>query len=63
MFKQFTENVSGNQIYLLVSLAIFLVFFIVVSIMLIKSRREHNDYMSDMPLRDSFVEPDSFLSR
>jgi cbb3-type cytochrome oxidase subunit 3 len=62
MFKQFTENVSGNQIYLLVSLAIFLMFFIVVSIMLIRSRKDHNDYMSDMPLHDSFVESNNLLS-
>lgn len=62
MFKQFTENISGNQVYLITSLAIFLMFFIVVTIMLIRSRKEHNDYMSDMPLHDSFVKPDTTLS-
>ncbi len=61
MFKQFTENVAGNEVYLLVSLAIFLVFFIVVSVMLIRSHKDHNDYMSDIPLHDGIVEPDSLL--
>lgn len=59
MFKQFTQNIADNQVYLLVSLGIFLGFFIVVSIMLIRSRKEHNDYMSDMPLNDSFVNHDT----
>ncbi len=62
MFKQFTENISGNQVYLITSLAIFLVFFIVVTVMLLRSRKDHNDYMSDMPLKDSFVESDTPLS-
>jgi len=61
MFKQFTENVAGNEVYLLLSLAIFLVFFIVVSVMLIRSHKDHNDYMSDIPLHDSLIEPDSLL--
>ncbi|WP_342646890.1 hypothetical protein [Mucilaginibacter sp. CSA2-8R] len=62
MFKQFTENISGNQVYLITSLAIFLLFFIVVTVMLLRSRKDHNDYMSDMPLNDSFVESDTTLS-
>ncbi|MBC7400836.1 MAG: hypothetical protein H7289_12920 [Mucilaginibacter sp.] len=53
MFKQFTENISGNQAYLLFSLCIFLLFFIVVTIMLIRIRKPHIDHMSDMPLHDS----------
>ncbi len=62
MFKQFTENISGNQVYLITSLAIFLLFFIVVTVMLLRSRKDHNDYMSDMPLKDSFVKSDTTLS-
>ena len=52
MFKQFTENISGNQIYLLFSLGIFLVFFIVVTIMLIRLNKQHVNHMSDLPLQD-----------
>ena len=52
MFKQFTENISGNQAYLLFSLGIFLVFFIVVTIVLTRIKKPHIDHMSDLPLRD-----------
>jgi len=52
MFKQFTENISGNQAYLLFSLGIFLVFFIVVTIVLIRIKKQHVDHMSDLPLQD-----------
>ncbi len=54
MFKQFTENIQGNQVYLLFSLAIFLVFFIVVTIVLLRLQKKYVDHMSDLPLQDSF---------
>jgi hypothetical protein len=53
MFKQFTENLSGSQVYLIASLGIFVVFFIVVTVMLIRLRKQHVEYMSDLPLEDS----------
>ncbi|AMR33547.1 hypothetical protein A0256_20030 [Mucilaginibacter sp. PAMC 26640] len=52
MFKQFTENITANQGYLLFSLAIFFVFFVVVTFMLIKMNKNHVASMSDMPLHD-----------
>ncbi len=52
MFKQFTENVKGAEIYLISSLGIFLIFFIVVTIMLMRIRKHHIDYMVDLPLND-----------
>ncbi len=61
MFKQFTQNVQGNQVYLLASLGIFLLFFLVVSIMLMRSKKEHNTYMSDLPLNDQLAHPDNDL--
>lgn len=63
MFKQFTQNISGNQVYLLFSLFIFLIFFIVVALLLLRLRKNHVDYMSDIPLNDctddniKFLEP------
>ncbi len=61
MFKQFTENISGMQAYLLFSLGMFLVFFIVVTILLITLRKQHVDHMSDLPLEDSTLNsPKSF---
>ncbi len=52
MFRQFTEHIQGNQVYLLFSLFIFLVFFIVVALLLLRLRKQHVDYMSDIPLQD-----------
>lgn len=56
MFRQFTEHIQGNQVYLLFSLFIFLVFFIVVALLLLRLRKQHVDYMSDIPLQDCTVE-------
>lgn len=52
MFKQFTEHINGNQVYLIFSLFIFLVFFVVVTLLLLRIRKQHVDYMSDIPLND-----------
>ena len=52
MFKQFTENIDANQAYLLFSLGIFFVFFIVVTILLIRIRKNHVEHMGDLPLQD-----------
>lgn len=56
MFKQFTENIDGNQAYLLFSLGIFFVFFIVVTIMLIRLQKKHIEHMSDLPLHDTITD-------
>ncbi|MGZ3891225.1 MAG: hypothetical protein ACXVI9_12045 [Mucilaginibacter sp.] len=61
MFKQFTENISGNQVYLLFSLFIFLVFFILVTVLLLRMRKQHIDYMSDIPLNDNTSETPNHL--
>ncbi len=55
MFKQFTENITGNQVYLLFSLGIFFVFFIVVTVLLIRLRKQHVDHMSSLPLHDGLI--------
>jgi hypothetical protein len=63
MFKQFTENLSGTQVYLISSLGIFLVFFVVVTFLLLKLRKQHVDYMGGLPLEDSISQsPKSFES-
>ena len=63
MFKQFTENISANQAYLLFSLGIFFAFFIVVTIMLVRTRKQHIDHMRDLPLQDSLTDiPQPFES-
>ncbi|WP_428329486.1 hypothetical protein [Mucilaginibacter sp.] len=52
MFDQFVKDVSGKDMYLIFSLWIFLVFFVVVSILLFITKKQHIDYMSDLPLED-----------
>jgi len=56
MFDQFVKDVSGEQIYLIFSLWIFLVFFVVVSILLFITKKQHVDRMSDLPLDDGTLE-------
>jgi hypothetical protein len=55
MFEQFTGKLTGPQVYLVSSLGIFLVFFIVVTILLIRIRKQHVNYMSDLPLEDGSI--------
>ena len=55
MFKQITD-LSGNEWYLIVSLWIFLVFFIAVGVYLFRMRKDYVDYMKDMPMDDEATE-------
>jgi hypothetical protein len=57
MFDQFVKNVSGEQIYLIFSLWIFLVFFVVVSVLLFVTKKQHTDRMSELPLEDGVLNP------
>jgi hypothetical protein len=50
MFKQFLEKVTGVDIYLIISLLIFLSFFIGVAIWLIKVDKKYIDQMKKMPV-------------
>ena len=61
MFKQFTADIAGNQVYLISSLGIFLIFFIVVTIMLMRLRKPHVDHMSGLPLQDEHTNPTNTL--
>jgi len=49
MFNQITD-LNGNEWYLISSLWLFLVFFIVVAILLFRMRKSHTTYMSQLPL-------------
>jgi cbb3-type cytochrome oxidase subunit 3 len=61
MFKQFTQNINGQQVYLLSSLGIFFVFFIVVTIILYRLGKTHVDHMSRLPLSDNNIDPSKKL--
>lgn len=52
MFKQFLDQTSGNQGYLLTSLGIFMLFFIMVAVLLFTMKKEEITYMSELPLKD-----------
>ena len=50
MFKQFIQNFADSRIYLITSLWLFLIFFILVAIMLFRMNKKHIEYMSNLPL-------------
>lgn len=52
MFKQFIDKVAGSEVYLISSLGIFLVFFVLVALMLFLMKKEHIDHMSKLPLNN-----------
>ena len=62
MFDQFVKDVTGKQMYLIFSLWVFLVFFVVVSFLLFITKRKHTDYMSDLPLDDGTTVTDQSLT-
>ncbi|MDF2517904.1 MAG: hypothetical protein K0R59_3200 [Sphingobacterium sp.] len=51
MFKQIT-NLNGSELYLIVSLWIFLIFFISVTIMLFRMKKDYVNYMKELPLEE-----------
>ncbi len=59
MFKQFLDKVDGNQGYLLSSLGIFMLFFILVAVLLLTMKKDETKYMSELPLKDDQDERDS----
>ena len=50
MFKQFINSLQGDESFMLASLFIFVLFFIVATVVLIKMKKNHIDYMSNIPL-------------
>ncbi len=62
MFDQFVKNVSGQQMYLIFSLWLFLVFFVVVTILLYITKKKHIEYMRDLPLEDGTTDSTQSLS-
>lgn len=51
MFKQITD-LGGNEWYLIISLWIFFVFFILVAVLLFRMRKPYTEYMSQLPLEE-----------
>jgi len=53
MFEQFTKGLSGSQVYLISSMIVFVVFFVVVTVVLIRLKKQHINHMGQLPLEDS----------
>lgn len=62
MFKQIT-NLQGDEIYLMTSLWIFLIFFLVVGIMLYLMKKDHIQYMKEIPFDESEVKSNYLSDR
>jgi len=52
MFKQFLDQADGNQGYLLSSFGIFLLFFLLVGVLLLRMKKDEIKYMSELPLKE-----------
>jgi hypothetical protein len=52
MFKQFSNLIDGKEVYLLCSLGIFVVFFVIVSTVILLMKKDEVKYMSELPLND-----------
>ncbi len=52
MFKQITD-LAGREMYLIVSLLIFMVFFFIVGVYLFKMSKVHIAEMSNLPINET----------
>ncbi|MFZ4863905.1 hypothetical protein ACL9RF_17160 [Sphingobacterium sp. Mn56C] len=52
MFKQIV-NLNGDEMYLITSLWIFIIFFVLVAVMLFYMKKEHIQYMKELPLDEA----------
>lgn len=57
MFKQIT-NLNGDEMYLIASLWIFIIFFLSVGLMLFFMKKDHVKYMKEIPFDKSETETD-----
>ena len=57
MFKQI-KDLAGGEYYLITSLIIFMVFFILVGVYLIKLNKNYIDQMSQMPIDEPQLNDD-----
>lgn len=51
MFKQI-KDLAGGEFYLILSLLIFMTFFVLVSIYLLKMNKQHILEMSELPINE-----------
>jgi cytochrome c oxidase cbb3-type subunit 4 len=54
MFSQYLQQIEGIASYPLISLFIFIPFFIIVLFIVLRMKKEHTDYMSNLPLDECY---------
>lgn len=52
MFSQI-KDLAGGELYLITSLLMFMVFFVIVGIYLLKLNKKHIEVMSQLPIQDN----------
>ncbi|TCD23366.1 hypothetical protein EZ456_17325 [Pedobacter psychrodurus] len=52
MFNQI-KDLAGGELYLITSLLIFMVFFVIVGVYLLKLDKKHIEVMSQLPIQDN----------
>ncbi|WP_316766409.1 hypothetical protein [Pedobacter frigiditerrae] len=57
MFKQI-KDLAGGEMYLITSLLIFMVFFVLVGVYLLKLNKNHISLMSNLPIEDNQIQGD-----
>jgi hypothetical protein len=51
MFNQL-KNLAGDEYYLIGSLLVFMLFFLIVGVYLLKLNKQHIQMMSELPIKD-----------
>jgi len=59
MFKQLND-LNGNEFFMLLSLFIFFAFFIGATIYLLRMKKNHISYMSNIPLEHTSADTEDF---
>lgn len=59
MFKQLND-LNGNEFFMLLSLFIFFAFFIGATIYLLRMKKKHISYMSNIPLEHTSADKEHF---
>ncbi|RZK55938.1 MAG: hypothetical protein EOO91_13055 [Pedobacter sp.] len=57
MFKQI-KDLAGGEMYLITSLLLFMVFFVLVGVYLLKLNKNHISLMSNLPIEDNQTQGD-----
>ncbi|MEY4383788.1 MAG: hypothetical protein RI995_1330 [Bacteroidota bacterium] len=59
MFKQFISTIPGADVYMIFSLVLFIVFFVLVGIYLLKMDKKYLNSMEAMPLGEQNIDSKS----